>query len=307
MILDEDECDNYLLGMDSAEQLTPKLTGDGSFTFYSAEFGECFHSHHGAYQEALGKFVQPTLLPKKALQDQVKILDICYGLGYNTAAALETIWQINPNCQVQVYALELNPVVSRAAIAQGYLQSWSHPVQAALQALAQDLEVQSPHCQAQLLVGDARKTIKMVQDHQFLADAIFLDPFSPPHCPQLWTVEFLREVSYCLHPQGCLATYSCAAAIRTGLIASGFHIGASPPVGRRSTGTVAGHELTECLALSVQEQEHLQTIAAIPYRDPTLTDPATAILQRRQLEQKHSTLEASKTWKKRWAAQNHGL
>ncbi len=286
--------------MDSSEQLTPQLTGDGSFTFYSTEFGETFHSHHGAHQEAMGKFVYPTLLPEKAKQGPIKILDICYGLGYNTAAALETIWQVNPECQVQVYALELNPVVPRAAIANAVLQIWSPQVQTCLNTLAQDLEIQSPSCQAQLLVGDARQTLQTVQQQPFLADAIFLDPFSPPNCPQLWTVELFQVLSQCLHPQGRLATYSCAAAVRTGLIEAGFAIAASPPVGRRTTGTIAGLTLTDCLALTPQEQEHLQTVAAIPYRDPQLIDTASTIQTRRQQEQKQSPLEPTKAWKKRW-------
>lgn len=292
--------------MDSAEQLTPQLTDDGTFTFHSAEFGECFHSHYGAHQEAIGKFVQPALLLQKARQKRVKILDVCYGLGYNTAAALETIWQINPDCQVHVYALELNPVVARVAIAQGYLRTWSSRVQTCLERLAEDLELTHSYCTAQLLIGDARQTMQVVHQHQFLADAIFLDPFSPPHCPQLWTVEFLTATSRCLHSQGCLATYSCAAAVRSGLIAAGLTIGASPPVGRRSTGTVAGYELRECLALSTRELEHLQTAAAIPYRDPALTDTASVILKRRQQEQKESSLEPTKTWKKRWLTKHTG-
>ncbi|WP_299412139.1 MnmC family methyltransferase [Acaryochloris sp. IP29b_bin.148] len=293
--------------MDSADQLTPQLTGDGSFTFYSQAFGEAFHSHYGAHQEAIGKFVYSTLLPEKAKQGSVKILDVCYGLGYNTAAALETIWQINPDCQVQVYALELNPVVPRAAMANAILQTESLRVQTCLNTLARDLEIQSPGCRAKLLVGDARQTLQTVHQHQFLADAIFLDPFSPPKCPQLWTVEFFQVLRQCLHSQGCLATYSCAAAVRTGLMEAGLDIGASPPVGRRSTGTVAGYALTGCLALSPQEREHLQTVAAIPYRDLTLADTAAAIVARRQQEQKCSTLEPTKIWKKRWLAKNAAL
>lgn len=294
--------------MDNAEQLTPQLTGDGSFTFYSTEFGETFHSHYGAHQEAIGKFVYPTLLPEKATQGPVKILDVCYGLGYNTAAALETIWQVNPDCQVQIYALELNPVVPRAAMAAGRsltitnsgLQTWSPRVQTYLNTLAYDLEVQAPDCQAQLLVGDARQTLQVVQKQLFLADAIFLDPFSPPNCPQLWTVEFFQLLRQCLHLQGRLATYSCAAAVRTGLMAAGFAIAASPPVGRRSTGTIAGFVLEDCLALTLQEQEHLQTVASVPYRDPQLLDTPSTIQMRRQHEQKNCHLEPTKAWKKRW-------
>jgi hypothetical protein len=39
------------------------------------------------------------------------------GLGYNTAAALQTIWAVNPNCYVEVIGLELNASVPIAAIA----------------------------------------------------------------------------------------------------------------------------------------------------------------------------------------------
>jgi hypothetical protein len=45
----------------------------------------------------------------------------------------------------------------------------------------------------------------------------------------------------CLHVDGLLATYSCAAAVRTALLAADLQIGSTPPVGRRSPGTVAAH------------------------------------------------------------------
>lgn len=89
-----------------------------------------------------------------------------------------------------------------------------------------------------MLIGDARTTIQVVQASGFQVDAIFLDQFSPPNCPQLWTVEFLEQVAKCLSSTGRLATYSCTA-LRTALLAAGLKIGFTPPVGRRSTGTVA--------------------------------------------------------------------
>jgi tRNA U34 5-methylaminomethyl-2-thiouridine-forming methyltransferase MnmC len=283
-----------------SEQLIFQLTDDGSFTFFSPAFGEAFHSHFGAKQEAEGKFVLPTHLRTRAQQPSLTLLDICYGLGYNTAAALEAIWQVNPACQVQWIGLELNPDVPRAAIAQGFLQLWSAPLQPILLALAEQGQHYGPTLQAKLWFDDARQTIQTLVKQGFRADAIFLDPFSPPHCPQLWTVEFLREVSRCLSPTSRLATYSCAASVRTALQLAGLFLGSTPPVGRRSPGTVASFITTDLPPLSLQELEHLQTRAAIPYRDPRLCDSAATIVQRRLIEQQTSGLEPTTAWKRRW-------
>ena len=286
--------------MNTSEKLIPRLTADGSFTFFSDEFREFFHSNYGARQEAELKFVEPTRLVHKAAQPSLKLLDLCYGLGYNTAAALETIWRVNPECQVQLIALEFDPFVPRAAIAHGLLHSWSKRVQRRLTRLATHGSVSTEDLEAQLLLGDARQTIQQVYERGFRAAAIFLDPFSPPHCPQLWTVEFLGRLSFCLQAQGRLATYSCAAAVRTALLEAGLQIGATPPVGRRSPGTVASNSPLDLSPLSQQEREHLQTRAAVPYRDPGLQDSPEVILHHRRIEQQNSILEPTAAWKRRW-------
>ncbi len=276
---------------------TPQPTADGSFTFFSEEFGEAFHSLQGARLEAEQKFVVPTKIGEKAAQGQVRLLDVCYGLGYNTAAALQAIWQANPACRVEFIGLERSPAVPQAAIAHGLLSGWDGPVSKLLIQLATQIEVSSDLCQGQLLVGDARQTVQRVPPAW--ADAIFLDPFSPQSCPMLWTLEFLQQVVRCLKPEGHLATYSCAAAVRAALLAAGLHIGSTPGVGRKSPGTVAAYAPVG-LALSLQELEHLHSRAAVPYRDPTLNSLEKTILQQRQEEQTASLLESTSQWRRRW-------
>jgi tRNA U34 5-methylaminomethyl-2-thiouridine-forming methyltransferase MnmC len=282
--------------------LETELTSDGSYTFFSSEFGESFHSHHGARQEARLKFVEPTQLAQKALQRPIlRLLDVCYGLGYNTAAALETIWAVNPSCFVEVIGLESDSTVPRAAISCGLMSCWHGDSVQILTQLAIEHQVEIERFKATLLIGDARRKIERVRELNFQADAIFLDPFSPPKCPHLWTVEFFERVSHCLAPDGILATYSCAAAVRTALMVVGLQIGSTPPVGRRSPGTIASWEATDW-PLSSREREYLQTRAAIPYRDPKLCDSNEVILSRRQQEQQASSLEPTSQWRKR-----HGL
>ncbi|MEA5467422.1 tRNA (5-methylaminomethyl-2-thiouridine)(34)-methyltransferase MnmD [Spirulina sp. 06S082] len=282
----------------------PRLTDDGSFTFYSGLFDECFHSFHGARQEAEYKYVEPCQLYQKAKEnDCLHLLDICYGLGYNSAAAIAAIWSAHPTCYIKLVALELDVTVPQQAASQGLLDSFSSPhgdVSSLLREFADTQKLRSPQIQADLYVGDARSQIQRVARSGFCAEAIFLDPFSPPKCPQLWTVEFLAQVSQCLHPKGRLATYSSAAAVRTALTQAGLSFGATQGVGRRSPGTIASFMPDDLPPLSPQEREHLHTRAAIPYRDPNLNDSTATILQRREREREMSHLEPTSRWKKRW-------
>jgi len=278
--------------------LTLQTTSDGSYTFFSSEFQEPFHALRGAREEAQEKFIIPCALAEKAQQQShLKLLDICYGLGYNTAAALETIWKWHPRCHVDLIALESDEKVLQATIRHHLLREWSSPLPDLLTTLAQHCDCHDFYLNAKLLIGDARQTIQQVIQQGFIADAIFLDPFSPPHCPQLWSLEFLGLVAHCLHPQGKLATYSCAAAVRSAFSLAGLHYTSTMGMNRRST--VASWEKLS-LPLSPLEKEHQQTRAAIPYRDPGLQDSAEIILQRRQQEQLSSNLESTSQWRRRW-------
>ncbi len=285
----------------------PKLTKDGSFTFFSKEFGETFHSRQGAKTEAFLKFADATDLVERSRQPCLRLIDVCYGLGYNTAAALETLWAANPECQIELHGLELDATVPRAAIAPPLIEVWSPKVQEVLKAIAQDHQHQTPQLKARLWIGDARQTIQRLS--RFEADAIFFDPFSPSRCPQLWTVEFFRQVAECLSPDGKLATYSRAAAVRSALLEAGLKIGTIPlsqanRVNRLphewSQGTVAALKGDRLCPLSLLEQEHLRTRASVPYRDPALSDPTEVILARYEQEQKLSQKELTSSWRRRW-------
>ena len=110
----------------SPEAYPQKVTEDGSYTFFSTEFGECYHSTSGAREEAEKKFILSSRLTAKADQsNNLKILDICYGLGYNSAAALAAIWQVRGDCRVELLALESDRMVPLAAIREYHLNSWS--------------------------------------------------------------------------------------------------------------------------------------------------------------------------------------
>ena len=68
----------------------PYFTNDGSVGLYSPEADDIYHSTYGALSEALEKFVLPMELSEFIKKNnQIKILDICYGIGYNSKTFLD--------------------------------------------------------------------------------------------------------------------------------------------------------------------------------------------------------------------------
>lgn len=63
----------------------PYFTNDGSVGLFSPEADDIYHSTHGALAEAWEKFI----LPIKNLPQNIKVLDLCFGIGYNTKSFLE--------------------------------------------------------------------------------------------------------------------------------------------------------------------------------------------------------------------------
>ncbi len=290
----------YLVYMDTLSLLA---TADGSVTFWSETFQETFHSTHGAKNEAEAKFVIPTKITEKArMQTQLNILDVCYGLGYNSAATIACIYKLkqssqDPIANLHIIALENNIEVPQKAIAAGLVNIWQTAITQILATAAETQIVKTDDLSLQLLIGDARQTMSQVP--QKWADAIFLDPFSPPHCPQLWTVEFIQLLANSLKPDGYLVTYSSSAAVRTAMLMAGLQIGAIAPIGRKSPSTIAAFAPTSLPPISDIEAAFLNTRAAIPYRDRTLQSNAAEIINNRQAEQNNSNLPPSSSLRKK--------
>jgi len=73
----------------SMYELHPYFTNDGTVGLYSPKDDDIYHSTYGALSESWEKFVIPAHLREYlAVYNEVRILDICYGIGYNTKTAL---------------------------------------------------------------------------------------------------------------------------------------------------------------------------------------------------------------------------
>ncbi|MEJ8562886.1 tRNA (5-methylaminomethyl-2-thiouridine)(34)-methyltransferase MnmD [Yoonia sp. GPGPB17] len=81
-----------------------------------------------------------------------------------------------------------------------------------------------------VVTGDARLTLPAWGG---IADAWFLDGFSPAKNPELWEPDLLEAVGQHTKPGGTAATYSAAGHVRQALTDAGFDVTRTPGFGRK--------------------------------------------------------------------------
>ena len=297
-------------------ELSPRTTGDASFSLYSHRFGEAFHCAAGAVAEARSTYVGPAQLARFGRGSTLVVLDVCVGTGSNTAALLEAA--ADHGLTLQWWGLELEPAPLQLALAhEGFCNQWRPEALEPLRQLTQSGTWRSPLGRGQVLWGDARAQLPLLTGELGgQVDLGLLDAFSPRHCPELWTLEFLGGLAGLLAPGGRLLTYCSAAAVRAALLELGLQLAAirSGAGERWSGGTAAGWApllaADEPLAehwlrpLSPMEQDHLRTGAAEPYRDSRGQASAQQILAARELRRQDrvasGALEFTSAWRRRW-------
>ena len=82
----------------------------------------------------------------------------------------------------------------------------------------------------EVIIGDARQSLR---DWSGLADAWYLDGFSPAKNPELWEADLMMEVGAHTKPAGTVATYTAAGFVRRNLDAAGFSVTRVPGFGRK--------------------------------------------------------------------------
>lgn len=209
-------------------------TNDGSLTLYSSKYEECFHSaRDGALRESLYKhvIVAFSLLEKK---EKITILDICFGLGYNTLATVYYCKQNKITTPIEIISPELDVELIKT------LESFEYPLEFdffadMIKQLSQNRYYKDEQFEITILLGDARELLPKLP-HKF--DIIYQDAFSPLKNTALWTVEYFGILRKLSSPNVILTTYSSATPVRIGLLENGFLLYESKEKNVRS-GTIA--------------------------------------------------------------------
>jgi len=257
---------------------TPIATADGSVTFFSDDWKEHYHTKTGARLEAEKKFVEPSKLTEKLRTHDVKLLDVCFGLGNNSLAAFCATNGVEH--RLDITALEMDKRVVRAA-SEFFQPLETDPVdwRKVLRNLLQSNPSSIPNLQSSisLLWGDARYLIQKIPDGSM--DVVFHDPFSSQHCPELWTVEFFQQLYRVIKPDGVLLTYSSSLPVRGAMREAGFVIGETHPGHQMGDGTIAAKRTEDIEFPMVGKMNERRSL---PYRDPHLCATSKTILRQRQ-------------------------
>lgn len=202
------------------EEKRTVLCEDGTHTLFSYEFDEPYHStKDGALHESLEKHVKPALsLTKK--KRHLTILDVCFGLGYNTFATLYYMKQHKLTTKVHIISPEFDEGLVRSLIAFDYPKEFES-IKPIIQAVSKNLCYEDGQFKIEIVLADARKSIPHIKEK---IDIIYQDPFSPAHNPLLWTTEYFKDLRALCREDAIVTTYSTAAAVRLGLYENGFYI-----------------------------------------------------------------------------------
>ncbi len=211
---------------------------DGSFTAYSPEYNEHYHStKDGALYESLVKHIQPAFLlhPHKK---HLKIIDICFGLGFNTLATLYYRDTHCPDTTLEIFSPELNGKLVTSLVSFPYPEIFASylPIIALLveKGIYEDVNTKIT-----VAITDARIAMRELSGSW---DVCYQDAFSPSANPLLWTREYFADVARLMGDEGIVTTYSIALAIRIALHENGFNVYLNTGEGYRSS-TVASRRL----------------------------------------------------------------
>lgn len=196
-------------------------SGDGSYTAYSKEYDEHYHStKDGALSESLFKHVYPAFLLKED-QDEINILDICFGLGFNTLATIYQHKKRALRSKLNIFSPELDASLVRS------LESFRYPKEFdefkdIIQELSKNGVYSDKNLHIEIFLGDAREYLRGLEPKTF--DIVYQDAFSPASNPTLWTKEYFADIKKVIKDDGVLTTYSTALATRLALYENGFNI-----------------------------------------------------------------------------------
>ena len=202
-------------------------TYDGSYTFYSMEYNESYKTKSvGAYAESLHKFVNGTEIIKRAEKEDVRVLDICFGLGLNLAVTLDE--EIKNNIKNKIHIVSVEKDASLLHIVKNTHILMPNAGYKVLRKLLNNGKYNN--FSLEYYIQDAVEFIYSL-NHKF--DVIYFDPFSKKHNGEMWSDNMFKKLYSLLNNNGVLTTYASSKAIKESFINAGFQISSLISLGSR--------------------------------------------------------------------------
>lgn len=202
-------------------------TLDGSTTIQIKEWDECYHSKHGAIQEAQHVFIKNglSLFENK----QISILEIGFGTGLN--AFITFLEGKKMNQSIDYVGVEAYPISSEELISMNYVQE--------LNAMHHKEVFEQMHQSSWEEKESLADGFSLTKRKQFFEeiddlnrfDLIYFDAFGYRVQPELWSTAIFKRMFEALKDNGVLVTYAARGVVKRSMIEVGFTVEklAGPP------------------------------------------------------------------------------
>ncbi len=207
-------------------------TKDGSNTLFSKLYNQHYHNpDDGAINEALSKHIIPAFTFHKNKKELV-ILDICFGIGYNTFSTIYYVIKNNIDVKLNIFSPELDGNLVKS------LETFEFPkefenIKHIIKSVAQTGKYEDKKIKIEVFIGDARDYIRNLEKNSF--DIVYQDAFSSDVNFELWTKEYFDDIYKLCNDTCILSSYAIATPIRLSMYEAGFFIYENRPVKRKIT------------------------------------------------------------------------
>ena len=195
-------------------------TLDGSTTIHLTEWDECYHSKHGAIQEAQHVFIKNGL---SLFQNQkVAILEIGFGTGLNAFITLLEAKKMQQT--IDYVGVEAYPISAEEVLKMNYVTELNADKESTLFDT-----IHESNWGEKVLLNDGFTLTKRNQFFEEINDdntydLIYFDAFGYRVQPELWSTEIFRKMFKALKNNGVLVTYAARGVVKRSMIEVGFTV-----------------------------------------------------------------------------------
>lgn len=205
-------------------------TSDGSTTIHIKDWDECYHSKHGAIQEAKHVFIKNGL---KLYEDKtVNILEIGFGTGLNAFITFLEANQINQKIDyvgIEAYPLEATEIIEMNYVTELEAEKFTD----IFHAMHESDWNTKIFITSNFALTKRKQFFNEIEDYEAF-DLIYFDAFGYRVQPELWSIEIFNKMYDSLKPNGILVTYAARGIIKRNMLAVGFTVEKLPgPPGKR--------------------------------------------------------------------------
>lgn len=202
-------------------------TSDGSTTIQIEDWDECYHSKHGAIQEAKHVFIKNglALFPNQ----KVSILEIGFGTGLN--AFITFLEAKKQNQSINYVGVEAYPISVSELKGMNYVEELGAlEYEAVFEKIHQKEWEQSNWLTADFCLTKRQQFFEAIDDVEQY-DLIYFDAFGYRVQPELWSTAIFQKMFTALKNKGVLVTYAARGVVKRSMIEVGFKVEklAGPP------------------------------------------------------------------------------